>query len=386
MANINQHTREVSANIVYYGPAGSGKTASLEFIHGKLRPDLRGRLTRVPTQIDPTVVYESLPVALGEIKGMRTKFEITTVPGDPIHGTTRKTLLRNVDGIVFVADARSGQLESNAESFKDLEEILAAYGRSLADVPHIIQWNHSDADEALEEDVLNRRFNKAGISAYKTVATEGTGVLEGLTTIAKLILRRLRSSSVKPATPDTSAGEEITPAASGETGRIHARAAAPLPPDQTGDDGESFDPRPLAAEAEAEETPEPAGDDPLQPGEPLVEDDAVDTALPEALVEDLGEEIPDLDIPMEPLQDDSATGSSIDLLESDFEPLDFTTEVTTLAERGELDEEWEIVAVGAPTRLGPASFAIPLEIREGDHPAREIEITITLSGLATKRK
>ena len=103
-------------------------------------------------------------------------------------------------------------------------------------------------------------------------------------------------------------------------------------------------------------------------------------------MEELGEEIPDLDIPMEPLQDDAAPDSSIDLLESDFDPIDFTTEVTDLAERGELDEEWEIVAVGAPTRLGPASFAIPLEIREGDHPAREVEITITLSGLTTKRK
>ena len=385
MANINQHTREVSANIVYFGPTGSGKTASLEFIHGKLRPDLRGRLTRVPTQIDPTVVYEMLPVELGEIKGMRTKFEITTVPGDPIHGSTRKTLLRNVDGIVFVADARSGQLESNAESLKDLEEILAAYGRSLADVPHIFQWNHSDAEEALDEDVLNRRLNNAGTSAYKTVATEGTAVLEGLTTIAKLILRRLRSSTAAT-TPNASAGEETTPVAGEEAGKIRARAVAALPQDQTGDDGESFDPRPLAAAAEAEETPEPAGDDPLHLGEPLLQDDSEDTELPEALVEDLGEEIPDLDIPMEPLQDDSAAGSSIDLLESDFEPIDFTTEVTDLAERGDLDEEWEIVAVGAPTRIGPASFAIPLEIREGDHPAREIEITISLSGLTTKRK
>ncbi len=384
MANINRHTREVSANIVYYGPSGSGKTASLEFIHGKLRPDLRGRLTRIPTQIDPTVAYELLPVALGEIKGMRTKFEITSVPGDPVHGTTRKTLLRNVDGIVFVADARPGQLESNAESLKDLEEILAAYGRSLADVPHIFQWNHGDADEALDEDELNRRLNKAGASSYKTIATEGTGVLDGLTTIAKLILRQLRSSSVEPATPDTSAGEEITPTASEEAGRIHARAAESPPPDLIGGDDESFDPRPLAAEAE--ETPVPAGDDPVQLGEPLVQDDPEDTELPEALVEELGEEMPDLDIPMEPLQDDPAADSSIDLLESDFEPIDFTTEVTDLAERGELDEEWEIVAVGAPTRLGPASFAIPLEIREGDHPAREVEITITLSGLTTKRK
>ena len=100
----------------------------------------------------------------------------------------------------------------------------------------------------------------------------------------------------------------------------------------------------------------------------------------------LGEEMPDLDLPMEPLQEGSQSESGIDALESSFQPIDFTTEVTNLAERGDLDEDWEIVAVGTPTRLGPASFSIPLEIREDGYPAREVEITISLSGLDKKKK
>ncbi|MDP3938915.1 MAG: hypothetical protein Q8R92_12380, partial [Deltaproteobacteria bacterium] len=118
-----------------------------------------------------------------------------------------------------------------------------------------------------------------------------------------------------------------------------------------------------------------------------VEDDGVALEgedLPEALIEELTEEMPDLDIPMEPVREDADSDESLELIESGFQPIDFTTEVTELAERGNIEDEWEIVAVGSPTRLGPASFSIPLEIREAGHPVREAHITITLSGPSTK--
>jgi hypothetical protein len=94
----------------------------------------------------------------------------------------------------------------------------------------------------------------------------------------------------------------------------------------------------------------------------------------------------DLDIPMEPVQEEADSDDSFEVLENGFQPIDFTTEVTELAERGDLENEWEIVAVGSPTRLGPASFSIPLEIREVGHPVREAHITITLDGAPAKRK
>ncbi|MFQ5457975.1 MAG: ATP/GTP-binding protein [Myxococcota bacterium] len=386
MAHVNQHTREVSANIVYYGPAGSGKTASLEHIHGKLRSNLRGRLTRVPTQIDPTVSYELLPVELGEIKGMSTKFEIASVPGDPIHRAMRKSILRDVDGIVFVADSRPEGLEANVESLKDLEENLAAYGRSLADVPMIFHWNRSDAPDALDQEELERRFNEGGARSFRTVATDGTGILEGLTTIAKLILRRLRASTSKAGSAAASGGEQK---AQEKAPRVRARIAEPAPLAEAGaDPGVAEGTAEALPEIEPVSEPEPesGAGDAIDLGEPVVQEAEGDDTLPEALLEELGEEMPDLDLPIEPLQEGAAGEEGLDALESGFQPIDFTTEVTDLAERGDLDEEWEIAAVGTPTRLGPATFSIPLEIREGGHPAREVEITISLSGLARKKK
>ena len=53
---------EVHARILIWGIDGSGKTTTLETIHAKLRPDLRGELRREPTRLDPTVEFESLAI------------------------------------------------------------------------------------------------------------------------------------------------------------------------------------------------------------------------------------------------------------------------------------------------------------------------------------
>ncbi len=418
MAHLNPNTREVSANIVYYGPSGSGKTASLEFIHRKLRSELRGRLTRVPTQLDPTVTYEVIPVELGEIKGLRTRFQITSVPGDPIHRPTRKMLLRDVDGIVFVADTRPEWMEGNLESLKDLEENLAAYGRDLADVPLVFQWNRSDAPDALTSEALDRRLGRPGTEGFRTVAQDGTGVLQALTTIAKQILRRLRAESSPPT--HAAAAPQTEPAA-----RRSAtfRVAEPPPvvfsePESHIDREERFDPRSISHEHEEEpgfvereaagepetavaldsfEEAVPDGDLPEADAEVIAEEE--EELLPEARFEDLaavegdaGEvselDVP-LDIPMEPFGEATEGSPTLDALESAFEPLDFTGEVTSLAARGGMEdeeEEWEIVAVGTPTRLGPASLTLPLEIRGGGLPPRSIEITISLAPARGKRE
>jgi signal recognition particle receptor subunit beta len=383
MAQMNRHTQEVSANIVYYGPAGSGKTASVEFIHHKLRSDLRRKLSRVQTQLDPTVTYEVVPVELGEIKGMRTRFEISSAPGDPIHRSTRKTLLRDVDGIVFVADARSEMMEQNLESMKDLEENLAAYGRDLDEVPLIFQWNQSDQPGALDPETLDSRLNQRGTQAFQTFATEGTGILQGLTTIAKLILRKLRS----PGSADRDAGEQAGSEPSEARPRVTFRVEEPplsnlvdASPDSP---PESLDLEPLVEEAAAVEPPGALGG--TDEGEELPEATVEELAPAPEQIQAMDVATEDLDIPMEPLQEGAEAGSNIEALEAGLEPIDFTTEVTNLAESGEVDEDWEIVAVGMPTRRGPASFSIQLEISAGGQPPRSAEVTITLSVPRGKR-
>jgi len=116
MAEFGREGTEVRARIVYWGIEGSGKSTNVQVIHSKLRPDHRGELRMVPTRLDPTVTYDALPIELGQIGGVRTRIQILTVPGAAEHAPTRKQLLDQVDGIVFVVDTQRDRIEENIAS------------------------------------------------------------------------------------------------------------------------------------------------------------------------------------------------------------------------------------------------------------------------------
>jgi signal recognition particle receptor subunit beta len=185
----------VNARIVYWGAAQAGVSTTLRHIFAKLRPDHRGELQEIPTRLDPTVSYEVLPIKLGEVGGVDTRLEIVAVPGAPEQAPTRKQLLDRADGVVFVADARRERIDESVALFAELRRALSSYGRALESVPLVIQINHSDlADRAgLEE--LARKLEARHAPSFETVATEGTGVLQVLSTISKGVVRSLRKPS-----------------------------------------------------------------------------------------------------------------------------------------------------------------------------------------------
>jgi signal recognition particle receptor subunit beta len=185
----------VNARIVYWGAAQAGVSTTLRRIFAKLRPDHRGELQEIATRLDPTVSYEVLPIKLGEVGGVDTRLEIVAVPGAPEHAPTRKQLLDRADGVVFVADARRERIDESVALFAELRRALSSYGRDLESVPLVIQVNHSDlADRAgLEE--LARKLEARHAPSFETVATEGTGVLQVLSTISKGVVRSLRKPS-----------------------------------------------------------------------------------------------------------------------------------------------------------------------------------------------
>ncbi len=185
----------VNARIVYWGAAQAGVSTTLRRIFAKLRPDHRGELQEIPTRLDPTVSYEVLPIKLGEVGGVDTRLEIVAVPGAPEQAPTRKQLLDRADGVVFVADARRERIDESVALFAELRRALSSYGRSLESVPLVIQINHSDlADRAgLEE--LAHKLEARHAPSFETVATEGTGVLQVLSTISKGVVRSLRKPS-----------------------------------------------------------------------------------------------------------------------------------------------------------------------------------------------
>ncbi len=187
-------TQVVNARIVYWGIAGAGKTANLERIHQKLRPDHRGELERLATPENPGVHYEVMPIELGEISGVRTRLQVMALPGGPEHTGTRKQLVDQVDGVVFVIDARRDRLSENLASLEELRDVLADYGRDLGEVPVVLQYNHRDEADDLAVEELHRKIGLRA-AAFEAIATRGIGVLESLTTISKRVVRNRREAA-----------------------------------------------------------------------------------------------------------------------------------------------------------------------------------------------
>jgi signal recognition particle receptor subunit beta len=191
MVLFNYSTKELTAKVVFYGPGLCGKTTNLQFIHENLPDDVRGKMLSLATKTDRTLFFDFLPIDLGSIRGMKTRVQLYTVPGQVFYNETRKLVLKGADGIVFVADSQESMLGANIESFRNLEDNLKAHGMILAEMPHVLQFNKRDLPRLSSIEEINSGLNKFNAPFYESVATTGIGVQDTLKAIVKLVLLHL---------------------------------------------------------------------------------------------------------------------------------------------------------------------------------------------------
>lgn len=188
MPTLNPHTRELSFKLVFYGPGLGGKTTTLQSLFAATKPEHRGKMVSVATQQDRTLHFDYLPVRAGQVRGVTVRLQLYTVPGQLYYDATRRLVLSNVDGVVFVADSQRGRLEANQEALDDLRENLARLERPLEGLPHTFQWNKRDLTESVPVEELEQRFNSEGAPSLGTVALTGEGVVEGLDRLVELVI------------------------------------------------------------------------------------------------------------------------------------------------------------------------------------------------------
>ena len=144
MAIINLKKREVECKIVYYGPGRCGKTTNLEYVFKNSRKLMTDEMVSIKTKGDLTIFFDFVPMDAGKIKGCDVRFQLYTVPGQVKYNSTRKLVLKGVDGIVFVADSLKIRHEKNVLSLKNLAENLHGYGLNIMKIPLVMQWNKRD--------------------------------------------------------------------------------------------------------------------------------------------------------------------------------------------------------------------------------------------------
>src|SRR6187431_1675960 len=195
MVQINFAQKQVNAKIVYYGPGMSGKTTNLEIVHQRAPTPNRGDLTSISTDGDRTLFFDFMPLDLGTVAGMRTCFQIYTVPGQVYYNSTRKLVLQGVDGVVFVADSSAAMVQENLESLKNLEQNLNEYGKSLATLPHIIQFNKRDLPDAMPLEEMQKLLNVHNAPCIEAIANTGQGVFPTLKALAARVLETIHTGT-----------------------------------------------------------------------------------------------------------------------------------------------------------------------------------------------
>lgn len=196
MSTINFSAREINFKIVYYGPGLSGKTTNIKKIYEQVPGESKGDMVSLATEDERTLFFDFLPLDLGSVNGFKTRFHLYTVPGQVFYNSSRKLILRGVDGIVFVADSAPNRLRANAESLRNLRENLKEYNLSLDEIPMVIQVNKRDLPDALPMDMITQVLDPhKKFEAHEAVAAEFKGVFESLRAVSKMVLEKLAQSS-----------------------------------------------------------------------------------------------------------------------------------------------------------------------------------------------
>ena len=197
MALINLKKKEVECKIVYYGPGRCGKTTNLEYVFKNSRKLMSNEMVSIKTKGDMTIFFDFVPMEAGKIKGLDVRIQLYTVPGQVKYNSTRKLVLKGVDGVVFVADSLKIRHERNILSLKNLSENLKSYGLNIMTIPLVLQYNKRDlAKEGLPllsieemEKVYNRQLKAPSFAAS---AVNGEGVNITLKTCLVKTLQSLR--------------------------------------------------------------------------------------------------------------------------------------------------------------------------------------------------
>jgi signal recognition particle receptor subunit beta len=154
-------------------------------------------MVSINTEGDRTLFFDFLPMGLGKIKGCEIKVQLYTVPGQVQYSSTRKLVLRGVDGIVFVADSLEVRREKNMLSLKDLQSNLKEYGLNIFKIPLVLQYNKRDLGEqgiplmSIEQmdNDMNRQLK---VPSFPGSALKGDGVGVALKECMKLTLKSLQ--------------------------------------------------------------------------------------------------------------------------------------------------------------------------------------------------
>jgi len=192
VAFVNQEAKEIHCKVVYYGPSLGGKTTNIQWVYKQTSGQGQSNLMDFPSNPERTLFFDFLPMNVGKIRDLNTRFHLYTVPGQVIYDASRKLILKGLDGVVFVADSQLERMDENIEALKNLEKNLEQQGYDIKKVPLVIQYNKRDLPNVASIAELRASLNRFNAPDFEANASIGRGVMETLKTVSKQIITTLK--------------------------------------------------------------------------------------------------------------------------------------------------------------------------------------------------
>jgi signal recognition particle receptor subunit beta len=157
----------VHIKIVFYGPSLSGKTTALRWLFANVRSLSKGKIVEISDELGRTTFFDFVPVTASE----KIVFDVFTVAGQRRHASSRIKVLRDCDGIIFMADSTPETMNENLASVQELRIALGT--DRMATIPIIVALNKRDLPNALPIDYMVQMLDLEGYPVYATISTEG---------------------------------------------------------------------------------------------------------------------------------------------------------------------------------------------------------------------